>query len=53
MTAFGMWVAGLPTGDELQVAHRLLVDDLEAPEGEEDVGLDALPQGGVRQDQAG
>jgi hypothetical protein len=38
---------------ELQVAHRLLVDDVEAPEGEEQVHLDAFAEGGVGEDQAG
>jgi hypothetical protein len=38
---------------ELEVAHRRLGDDVEAPEGEEQVGLDPLAQGGVGEDEAG
>ena len=43
---------GVAEHRELQVAHRLLADHVEAPEGEEQVGLDALAEGGVGQDQA-
>ena len=38
---------------ELQVAHRLLVDDVEAPESEEQGHLDAFAEGGVGEDEAG
>jgi hypothetical protein len=44
---------GVAQGDELQVAHRLLVDDLEAPEGEEDVDLDALPSAALARTRPG
>ena len=43
---------GVADEGELQVAHRRLVDHVEAPEGEEQVGLDALTQRGVGEDQA-
>jgi hypothetical protein len=40
----GMVHRGVADEGELQVAHRRLVDDVEAPEGEEQVGLDALAE---------
>src|SRR4051794_26882568 len=42
---------GVAQHGELQVGHGVLRDHVEAPEGEEEVGLDALAQGGIGQDQ--
>ena len=50
--ALGHVRRGVPEHRELQVAHRLLVDHVEAPEGEEQVGLHTFTQSGVGQDEA-
>ena len=49
----GMWVAVLPSMVNFRSPMRLLVDQVEAPEREEQMGLDALAERGVGQDQPG